>query len=280
MPTTQLKLQLASAIILTCTVAKFSALGSTLANSVSVPTQAQTPAARSLAAPKNEPTNPLPSIEQILARYIEALGGKDAITRLTSRVARGKVDMPGVSRGGTFEVYAKAPNKSVSTLDVYPVGVIKQGFNGREGWDQTKETGLQDAVGEDLAALERDSDFYSPLRLKVKYPKITLGGKMNIGYREAYVIEAHPTIGEVEKLYFEKESGLLIRWDVVRATVEGKALAVVYLDDWRKIDGVRLPFLISQSFPGFTFVLKFEDVKHNLPVDDALFNKPPRTNEK
>ncbi|MDQ3686718.1 MAG: hypothetical protein M3430_14140 [Acidobacteriota bacterium] len=233
-----------------------------------------------MVSPKTEAISPLPSVEQILARYVEALGGKDAITRLTSRVARGKVDMPGVSRGGTFEVYAKAPNKSVSTLDVYPIGVIKQGFNGREGWDQTKETGLQDAAGEDLAALERDSDFYSPLRLKVKYPKMTLRGKMNIGYRGAYLIEAQPTIGEVEKLYFEKESGLLIRWDVVRATVEGKALAVVYLDDWRKIDGVRLPFLISQSFPGFTFVLKFEDVKHNLPVDDALFNKPPRPNEK
>lgn len=133
----------------------------------SAPTQAQTPATRTLAATKTETTSPLPSVEQILARYIEALGGKDAITRLTSRVARGKVDMPGVSRGGTFEVYAKAPNKSVSTLDVYPIGIIKQGFNGRQGWDQTKETGLQDAVGEDLAALERDSDFYSPLRLNM-----------------------------------------------------------------------------------------------------------------
>jgi hypothetical protein len=279
MTTTQLKLQLAATII-TCTVGNFSAFGSTPLNFSSALAQAQTPAARSLAAPKIEATNPLPSVEQILARYIEALGGKDAIIRLTSRVARGRVDMPGVRRGGTFEVYAKAPNKSVSTLDVYPIGIIKQGFNGRDGWDQTKETGLQDAVGEDLAALERDADFYSPLRLKVKYPKMTLGGKVNIGYREAYMVEAQPTIGEVEKLYFEKESGLLIRWDVVRATVEGKALAVVYLDDWRMIDGVRLPFLISQSFPGFTFVLKFEDVKHNLPVDDTLFNKPPRTNEK
>jgi hypothetical protein len=44
--------------------------------------------------------------------------------------------------------------------------------------------------------------------------------------------------------------------------------------DWRDVDGVKLPFKITQSMPNLKFVFTVQEVKHNVPVDDRLFEKP------
>jgi hypothetical protein len=66
------------------------------------------------------------------------------------------------------------------------------------------------------------------------------------------------------------ESGLLVRRDLTRDSVR----AEVYFSDWRDVDGVMLPFKITQAMSNMKYVITFEDVKQNVPVDDALFRRP------
>ncbi len=223
---------------------------------------------------KLDATGPFPTIDQIIDKYVQALGGKDLIMKFTSRVTKGTADMPGVFRRASLETYAKAPNKSVTIINAPGFGAIKQGYNGNVGWDQTAQTGLRNLTGVDLAEMQRDSDFYGPVRLKVKYPKIAMLGRMKLGFREVFVIEAKPIVGDAEKLFFDTETGLLLRWDVMRATAQGRAPAEVYFYDWREVDGIKISFGITQSFPGFAINLTLTEAKHNVPVDDAVFNKP------
>ena len=213
---------------------------------------------------------PLATLDAVLAKYVAAIGGRDAHRRITSRVSKGRVDVPGVSFGGKLEVYAKAPNKSLSVMNVEPVGLIKEGYDGRSGWSLTGN-GVDNSI--DRAAVI-ETDFYRETRLAELYTRIKLIGKVKEGFRQVYLVEAVPKGGAAESLYFDAETGLLVRRDVTRITPKGSVRAEVYFSDWRDVDGVKLPFKITQVLPKMRYVITFDDVKQNVPVDDAMFRRP------
>lgn len=216
----------------------------------------------------------LPSLDAVLQKYIDAIGGKDAQVKLTSRVIKGKVDLVGVSRGGKLEGYMMAPNKSLMVLDVHPIGVTKEGFDGRAGWVFSQKAGMRNLKGPELSALASDADFYHDLRIKELYPTTKLLGKTKSGFRELYVVQAIPRDGAAEYFYFDVESGLLFRRDATRQTPEGMVRAEIYYGDWREVDGIRLPFSITHSMGQMTLALTIEEVKHNVPLEDAVFRRP------
>lgn len=211
----------------------------------------------------------LPTLDAVLSKYVTAIGGRDAQRRITSRVSKGRVDVPGISFGGKVEVYAKAPNKSLTVMNVEPAGLLKQGFDGRSGWSN----GSDAANGIERAALA-DADFYREIKLKEQYARIRLLGKVKEGFRQVYLVEAVPRSGAAEHLYFDVESGLLVRRDVPRRTSRGVVQAEVYFNDWRDVDGVKVPFKITQAIQNTKFVITLDEVKQNIPVDDSIFVRP------
>ena len=225
-------------------------------------------------APKTEAT-PLPSVDQVIENYVKALGGKDAIMKVTSRLTKGTFDFPAVGvSGAPAEFYAKAPNKSGFSIDVAGYGVVQEGFNGTVAWAQSPETGLREKTGAELADAKLDNDFYGDLNLKQRYPKMEVKGKEKVGTREAYLIVASRPEGSPDKFYFDAQTWLLIRSDAERETPQGKALVESYLDDYRDIDGVKIPHANRLVSPMGEFIFKFTEVKQNVPIDDAKFNKP------
>src|SRR6185503_15661563 len=128
--------------------------------------------------------------------------------------------------------------------------------------------------GLELAALTIDADFYYDLRIRELYPTTKLLGKTKSGFRELYVVQAVPRGGAAEYFYFDVETGLLFRRDTTRQTSSGMVRAEVYYGDWRKVDGIQLPFSITQSMGQSTFGFTVEEVKHNVPLEEAVFRRP------
>ena len=180
--------------------------------------------------------------------------------------------MRGVSFGGMFEVYAKAPNKSLTITNVEPMGLVKEGFDGQNSWNSA-QNGL-DAASEVARAAIVDNDFYRDIKLKELYTSNKVLDKVKDGFRHFYLVEAVPASGSAERWYFDVDSGLLVRRDLTRTTAKGSVRAEVYYHDWRAVDGVKIPFRITQSMPAMKFVTTIEEVKHNVPVDDAIFRRP------
>jgi tetratricopeptide (TPR) repeat protein len=218
-------------------------------------------------------SGPMPTVDEVLARYVQALGGTKAINAATSRVMKGTVDVVGVRRGQSFEIYAKAPNKTLTIMPAPSSGMIRLGFNGRSGWAQTP-AGLRLLKGVELAAVERDSDFYGPLRLKNNFAKISLLGKSKIGYREVYALDLQPASGASQKLYLDAETYLPVRMNTTRVSGRLQAPVEIYLDDWQAVDGVQYPFRMSQSFPGLTLVFNIKEIQHNVRLDTSMFEAP------
>jgi hypothetical protein len=88
------------------------------------------------------------------------------------------------------------------------------------------------------------------------------------------VIEATPAEGSLEKFYFDANTNLLVRHDSEVESPQGKLLMEAYPENYKAVDGVQIPHTIKQVNPAMTIVIKFTEVKNNVEIDDAKFNKP------
>ena len=235
---------------------------------VSVPAVSQNLWAPSAASPA--PAAPLPSVKQILDHYVQALGGAEALTKVTSRTAKGsRIGADGVlvPEG----VHQKAPDK-ILTITSYPNLVFSNGFNGTVAWAHSSREGATPLPEQLLVQIKRDAVFYKELKTGELYSKLNVLGRASVRDADAFVIQAAPVNGPVEKLFFDVASGLLVRRYTESDTLLGKLPLQVDYEDYRAVDGIKQPFLIHWSMPGRTWGRKIDDIKQNVPLDDAKFN--------
>ncbi|HEV2836611.1 MAG TPA: thioredoxin fold domain-containing protein [Pyrinomonadaceae bacterium] len=217
---------------------------------------------------------PLPPVDAVLTKYVDATGGANLQNRVSSRVVKGKIDVAGVSFGGRFEVYATSAGKSLAVIDSEPAGLVKHCFDGRAVWFYSAD-GAQNMNTPELGVLAA-ADLYRESRLANMYARLKLLRKIKEGYRDVYEVEAAKSTGTPDKLYFDVESGLLLHRDLTRQTSRGPVRSQIYYGDWRKVDGVMLPFRLTQTILDRTFVITLDEIKLNAPVEDSVFQRPSR----
>ncbi len=211
----------------------------------------------------------MPSIEQLIDRYEQAVGGKAALMKVTTRVMKGsRVGADGVLV--PEEVYQSASNKLL-VVTSYPDIVFRRGFDGVRGWAKSSQ-GEGQISKEELAELERDAEFYGEIKLRELYPQMVVEGKSMIGDREAFVVAAASRRGLAERLYFDAQTGLLVRRSREFKTALGLFPLQTDYEDYKEVDGIRLPLFIRWSMPGRSWGRKITEVKHNTKIDDSIFS--------
>ena len=242
------------------------------------------PAGAALAQEKPQPakapeaaakaTTAEPTVDQILDKYVEAIGGRKAIEKITSRVTTGTFEISTMGLKGEMEIYAKAPNKALTIQNLSGVGEIRDGYDGKIAWSQNPMMGLREKSGAELAAIVRASDIHAPIKTRQLYSRLELKGKEKVGNRETYVIMATPTEGAPVKMYFDMQTGLIARTDTDIDTPQGQFRIENTMDDYREVDGVKIAFTMRQESSVASAVIKVTEVKHNVAIDDSKFTKP------
>jgi hypothetical protein len=214
----------------------------------------------------------LPSAEDVIARYIRAIGGDAAIGNLKTRTSRGtetttnRMTPPQTLQ---VEILQAAPDKSLISRND-PRGATLEGFDGSKGW--TKDVrGQREATGRDLADMKRRADFFRYLKIKESYPQMRVLAKEKVRDREAYVVGATSRGDSREKLYFDVETGLLVRQFIAFKTAFGSIPEVTDFDDYREVSGVKLPFTITWARPPFSSTLHFAEIRLNSIIDESRF---------
>jgi len=90
----------------------------------------------------------------------------------------------------------------------------------------------------------------------------------------AIVVDAIPDQGSPVKIFFDADTGLILKQSGTRETPEGPISFESFYDDYRMVDGLKQPHTLRQVTSRFTSVIRVTEMKHNVPVDDALFKKP------
>jgi zinc protease len=220
------------------------------------------------------PTAATPTADQVLDHYVNAIGGRAAWTKLNSRVSKGTIEIPAMNNlSGTVEIHEKAPNSMLAVITLSGA-VFEQGFDGTMAWSDDPQNGLRVLSGAELDDAKREADFYHPLDLKKLYAKMTVTGTEKVAEHDAYVIEAASAGGDPDKMYFDTQSGLLVRAVNHRHTPDGVAVFQAEVEDYKDVDGIKLPFTVHQTSAESAFTIRFTEIHHNLQLADEQFAKP------
>jgi murein DD-endopeptidase MepM/ murein hydrolase activator NlpD len=203
--------------------------------------------------------------QQVLDKALLALGGKENLAKIQTRRASGKVEAKGVT--GTYQLWAKAPDRLKTTLDI-SIQRVERGFDGNNGWE--KRTSVRELSRSELERLKQRAVFNPLLSYLNAGTSVELEGKKQLLGAEAYLVQFSPKGEPPVTFYFDAATFLLLRED---HHLEDGLVKISY-SDYRKVQDVLVPFNIKEESPGQTLSITFDDYKLNAPLDDSLFKNP------
>jgi hypothetical protein len=217
----------------------------------------------------------LPSADQILDKYLAAVGGADALNNINTRVQKGSIDAFGKTY--PIEIYSEAPEKRIS-LTHPPTGTSVTAFNGEVGW-LSMPGGFHAMTAAEGEAARIDAELRFAARVRELYKDFKVLPGEPVGGRATYLVVAKAPGKPTLNLYFDQEGGLLLRLIRFAETPLGRNPTQVDYSDYRQTDGVKLPYRWTLARPNGAFTIQVESVQQNVPVDEKLFvmPEPPAT---
>ena len=216
------------------------------------------------------PANP-PTADSIIEKYVTALGGPDAMKKVTSRVGKGAIVVSG--KETPIEVFTKAPSKRI-TITHNEGSDSSTAFDGTIGWMGSTGRPAREMAPADAKGSALDSEFYLPLTMKEVFTQLRPGRPDKIGEVNVVTLTGTRQGLPPVRFFFDANSGLLVR--MVRYTENPLGRMPVQIDyaDYRDVDGVKTPFRWTLSRPNGRFTIQLSEVKANVPIEDSKFAKP------
>lgn len=213
--------------------------------------------------------------DRILAHYLKACGGAAALRRIKTRITKSVTDI--TSNGMKLETttYQKAPDLILTVQTVPGLGIVREGFDGHEGWAESEIQGTRKLQGPELAQLLLNADLQAAAHMPAEYPLRRLLPDQTVqGHRER-VIRLSTLTAEAGTCFFDAASGQLVRSDTLMEVGPSGVLKVeAQFGDFRKVDGVSQPFVTTMTNPAVRSVTTILSVQDNVPIDDARFKMP------
>jgi len=238
------------------------------------PGAAGTPGAQPQSSPTPRPT-PTPA-EEIISKYVTAIGGQANVDKVLSRTSK-LTASNGPGNPINLEVYQAPPNRFYmrTTLDQ---GVFERGFDGQVGWEKSPR-GVRQLNSVEVWRMQNSINLFGNLNFK-QYTRLRTIGRDKVGDRDTYLILANRSDTESERLFFDVETGLLLRRITYLRTMLGNIPEQFDFEDYRDVDGVKLPFIVRVSSvdAGNPVATRtFSEMKLNAPGDESKFKMPAAT---
>lgn len=213
----------------------------------------------------------LPTADQLLDKYVAALGGEKAISKVSTRIEKGTANFAG--RDVAVEVYDKEPGQRVSVMHL-PNGESVTGFDGQHGWLASPGRPTREMPASEIEGAKIDADLQLPLHLKQMFPNLRPAKPERVDGRDTYQLIEEEAGQPRLRLYFDQQTGLLTR--MVRYGESPLGLNPVRLDysDYRALEGVQLPYRWTVARPSGQFTIQATEITQNVAIDEARFSRP------
>jgi hypothetical protein len=213
----------------------------------------------------------LPSVGKIIDKYLQAMGGAGAVARISTRLQKGTLTVGAAQF--PLEVLTKGPANRVTTVR-FPSGESVTGFNAQVGWLSTPGHGMHEMSSAEVDAARMDAYPQFAIDLRQIFKELRVHQQEKIDGRPTYVVSGIREHCPPAQLYFDQESGLLVRLLRYVDTPLGLNPAQIDYADYREEGGMRTPFRWTIARPGGRFTIQIDQVQQNVPIDDEKFAKP------
>jgi photosynthetic reaction center cytochrome c subunit len=212
----------------------------------------------------------LPSADQILDKYLAAVGGADALHKIKSRIQKGTVDAGGEQY--PIEIYSEAPEKRLS-ISHPSFGESITAFNGQAGW-LTTPRGVHPMSAAEQQSARIDAQLYFPASLRELYQEFKVLPGESIEGHATFLVTAKGASTPLLRLCFDQQTGLLLRLIRYTETPLGRNPAQVDYADYRDTSGVKIPYQWTLTRTSGSFTIRINSVQQNVPIDEKLFVMP------
>lgn len=228
----------------------------------------------SLAAPLYVCASDMPSGESLIARSIASEGGEKALAKTERTIMTGTVELIGHNNiSGPLEIY-QAAGKAYTVLELPGIGKIEEGFDGQVAWESNVLSGPRIKDKEELEATKRSSQVSVLADWKDFYKAAVTVGLEDVNGKPAWKVAMTPTEGGQEYMYFDRDSGLLVKLAQTLPSALGDIPVEMIFEEYREVDGVKTPFLISQLAMGQNMAMRIEKVTYNADIPASRFDLP------
>lgn len=213
-------------------------------------------------------------VESLLQRHRVATGDEGARAKVSSRRATGWIE-----RNHTkipLVQSQRAPNLLQTETRFPRPGTLKQGFDGAIAWVLHPQQGGRKLAGRELATV-RAAAWFDPMEhVREMFPVRRWGGARTVDGRAMVALEFGAQAGGPSETWlFDAGSVLLARIEkTVDAGSQGLVPVIQLFEDYREVDGLKIPFRVRTRLPTMETVLQFETVEHNVAFPDGFFSAP------
>ena len=235
----------------------------------------------------------------ILDKYIQAVGGAQRLAGLTSISAKGtSVSFGGFGGDGAVEIVAKAPDKR-ATIILFKAETNRgdqiRSYDGRAGWVRTplNVVGEFQLIGSDLDGARVDAQLTFPGQIKTILTNLKSGPPTTITdlpaptsqsslvqgsvSNQSHVVDVVQGTGQrglLVTLYFDQQTGLLLRELRYGLSPIGRVPTQIDYADYRDVNGIKLPFRITYAWLDGRDAIVLNEIQTNVPIDEAKFGRP------
>src|SRR5258705_6637155 len=217
-----------------------------------------------------------PPPDQILDRYIRLVGGTQP-AGFTSYVANGLYRGFDDSEQTPVEIYADSTGRRTTIVHAAS-GVTTTTYDGRTGWIASPPTDrpfpLIAVTGQELDGHKLEAELFFPSRIKQALRNWRVGFPTEINDREVQVVQGTTAGGNVARLCFDAQTGLLVRMIRYDASPVGRIVTRVDYSDYRDVGRLKMPFKWTVSWLDGRSTYELAKVQPNVAIDAAKFAKP------
>ena len=203
--------------------------------------------------------------EKIIERYVEAIGGVDAVRAHSSTQAQGTMELLGQGIQGEIKMYAAAPNKALMIVSFPDLGIeSRQGYNGEVAWAADPMTGERILQGDELQQIVDESDYYSDLHDPSKFQSMETLEVTEYAGRLTYKVKLVYISGRETFEYFDVDNGRLVGAEGLQYSLMGAVNVRTFLSEYRQFGQLMVPTKIIQEVgPGQTVQLTLESIQYD-----------------
>jgi hypothetical protein len=184
-----------------------------------------------------------PSASDVIAKYVAAIGGKDAVMKITSIKQTSTMQLPAMGITAEVEAYQAAPNKMASKSTIPGIGEMLQGTNGEIAWDANPMQGPRLLTDKELAQTLEGADFYGNLLYPAeRFTKMANLGLADFNGESCHKIQlVRKDSGRESIQYFSVATGLMVGAETTQESQMGSMTISSTMSDYKSFGGVKFP---------------------------------------
>ncbi len=240
-------------------------------------TPAAAPASAAAPAPAAPPAK-LRAPEEILADAVKATGGAAAWNAHKTAHYKVETTLQGMGMGGTGERYQTRGDKSLMTMTMAGLGVVREGTNGKVAWTEDPVLGIRYLDGVEAEQTRIASSWNADMHAGELFAKLEAATEPGPDGAPLECVVATPKLGSPLRSCYDAKTHLQVSQSGVRAGPQGDMPFRAIIREWRDIAGVKIPFESNTQLGPITTLDRVTSVTFDEPIDDKMFDppKPPQ----